>query len=203
MQASTTDSSSDDGYDALVISSTITSSDARDKFEDTAAGVLNWEEALQKDTTGDFQLSTATAKPTTQTQINIVDNTHYITSGFSTGLLTIFSSGTETEVLTGTYGSGVNVLAQSSGVSSEAALAYVETGGGLLGDGSPGNPSTADGRRVTFPITDSGFSNLNANGLTLFGRSTDWAASIPEPATLALTLTGFLAISLRRRRRTR
>jgi len=176
MQASASSAGSEAGYDLLIISSTITSGDGRNKFQNSTVGIVNWEEAIVDTGVGEFQLSVVN-KPTGQTQIDIVDNSHPVTAGFSTGLLTIFTAGTETIAQNGSIGAGVQVLATESG-SSDATLFIADTGAALLGDGTAGRPDTAAGRRVTFPITDNGFANLNAGGLKLFGQATDWAGNI-------------------------
>ena len=171
-------------FDALVASSTPGSGDIRNKFQNSTTGVVNWEEAVVDSGSGEFQLSIVN-KPGGKTQINITDNAHQITSGFSTGLTTIFTGGSETIAQNGAISAGVQVLATEDN-STDATLFVADTGAALFGDGSAGRPNVAAGRRVTFPITDSSFNNLNADGQMLFGSSVDWAAGIvPVPPSLA------------------
>ncbi len=198
-RASTVNSGDELAFDALIISSTIGSGDGRTKFQNSTTGVLNWEEALVDDDNGEFQMSIVN-KPGGKTAIDIVDNTHYITDGFDLGPLTIFDTGTETVAQNGAIATGVQVLAEEDN-SNDATLFIAETDAALFGDGSAGKPDIAFGRRGLFPITDSGFNNLNADGLELFGRTVDWiagvdsaAAAVPEPSTFVLAALGLLGL---------
>lgn len=206
-QASTVNAGDELAFDALIISSTISSGAARNKFQNSPVGILNWEEALVDDDDGEFQMSIVN-KPTGQTEIEIVDNSHYITDGFDLGPLTIFTTGTETIAQNGLIAAGVDVLADEAGTA-DATLFVAETGAALFGDGSAARPDTAFGRRAVFPITDSGFNNLNADGLEIFGRTVDWVAgadlaqAVPEPSTLVLAGLGLLGLGIFARRRRR
>jgi len=179
-QASATSAGDELAFDVLVASSTPSSGDIRNKFQNSTTGIVNWEEAVVDDDSGEFQLSIVN-KPGGKTQINIIDNNHPITSGFSKGLTTIFTGGTQTIAQSGNISIGVHELATENN-SADATLFVADTGAVLFGDGSAGKPNVAAGRRVTFPITDNGFNNLNADGLKLFGAAVDWAAAAgPDP----------------------
>lgn len=66
--------------------------------------------------------------------IDIADNTHYITSLFSVGPLTILTSSSELHTGEGTFGGGVQVLGEAPS-SSAGALLAIDTGGELYCDG--------------------------------------------------------------------
>ena len=51
------DGSSADGFDALIISSTLGSGTVRGKYENLALPLLNWEQALTREAAGEFNLS--------------------------------------------------------------------------------------------------------------------------------------------------
>jgi hypothetical protein len=107
-------------------------------------------------------------------EIQIRDNTHYITSPFSNGLLTITTSLQELHLITSTLGDGFQPLADAFNTGSlwDVTLGTIETGGDLFGGG------TAAGRRVKLPWSGTGFdiAALNADGQTLMRRAIEWAA---------------------------
>src|SRR5262249_46566429 len=120
--------------------------------------------------------STSTGWTYNTTQINITNNSHYITSPFSTGLLTIFNSSNTVNLMNTTYASGLQKLGdQNSGT---YGLCVVDPGGTLANTVS-GN-STASGRRVRLCWGGDSFttSSLNSNGLTIFQRALVWAANM-------------------------
>ncbi|TFG87888.1 MAG: hypothetical protein E4H17_03085, partial [Gemmatimonadales bacterium] len=135
-QASATAAGAELAYDALVISSTPGSGDIRSKFQNSPVGILNWEEAVVDDEAGEFQLSVVN-KPTGQTQINVVDASHYITASLPLGPRVVFTGGTETIAQNGLISTGVQTLAQENG-SADATLFVADTGATLFGDGSAG-----------------------------------------------------------------
>ena len=61
----------------------------------------------------------------------------------------------------------------------EKVIFAAEKGAALLGDGSPGVPATAAGRRVFFGSGDFHGSDLSADGYTLFDAAINWAATDP------------------------
>ena len=61
----------------------------------------------------------------------------------------------------------------------EKVIFAAEKGAALLGDGSPGVPSTAAGRRVFFGAGDFHGSDLTADGFALFDAAITWAATAP------------------------
>jgi hypothetical protein len=99
--------------------------------------------------------------------MNLVDNTHYITSGFGLGALALFTP--PYDVYTGAASTLAPDLQVLGVCGSMSVLAALETGGGLYGGGA------AAGRRVQVAWGDD-FGALNADGQTLMQRSLEWAA---------------------------
>ncbi|MCG8508492.1 MAG: PA14 domain-containing protein, partial [Rhodospirillales bacterium] len=158
--------------DVVYISEEASSGDVHGKIDDTTLGVVI-EELYNHDT---FGLTSGNGDEFTDNEIDIVDDSHYITSEFGTGSLTITSSN-EPLVRAGssTIASGATVLAEQDG-GSRSVLAVIEVGGGLI-DGS-----SAAGRRVFLPIAGGSFdyNELNADGQTLVQRAIAWAAASPS-----------------------
>lgn len=109
-------------------------------------------------------------------EIDIIDNSHYITSAFSTGLLTYLSSVQLVTQIGWGQAPGLTTLANvfDVGVKWEPALAVIDIGGELAGGG------TAAGRRVQLPWgdTDFDFNALNSDGQTIMKRAIEWAAAV-------------------------
>jgi hypothetical protein len=169
LQASAGVTADANGRTVVVISSTPSSNDIRGKWNGSAVGIMNWEEAVMKIASGDFQFATDTAKPSNVTQIRVVDDAHpiMVQAGFVNGLQTVMASG-EQNCPQGTIAGGVAVLAE---LPTDAACKTVAVGeqGGLGIDLVP-----FPARRGMFPITDSSFDNLDVDGLALFDAMLDW-----------------------------
>ena len=112
------------------------------------------------------------------TDINVVDNSHFITSPFATGVLTIYTGGGG-RGFTQNPGSGGQVLAQNPADATRSMILTYDTGS-LLEDASP-----APARRVGL-FTDEEFSLWNGSAQTLMLRSTQWAGgcagTAPSPS---------------------
>ena len=109
-------------------------------------------------------------------EIDIIDNSHYITSPFSTGLLTYLSSVQPATQIGWGLAPGLTTLANVFDVGSkwEPALAVIDIGGELFGG------DTAEGRRVQLPWgdTDFSFNALNNDGKTIMKRAIEWAGAV-------------------------
>ena len=168
------------------------------KYADTTVGLVNWEQALNRQAVGEFNMSVGGATGDAQTELTIVDPSSPLAAGLS-GTVTVFDSPATTQWGTGDLGGGVNLVASSAdGVNH--AIFSADIGDALLGDGSAQSPDVAPGRRVMFFIQDSSFSNLTADGLSLFNAATDWAA-VPEPSSSLMGLIGGCFFLLARRRK--
>ncbi len=116
---------------------------------------------------------------TDQPDIRLDVVSHYITSEFTPGWRTIFTTSQPVATLTTNVAAGVNPLGYTlvTGVTTHLSLAYFNAGD-ILWDGSP-----APGRRVMLPWGQPAFdfNALNANGQTIMQRSVAWAAGLDTP----------------------
>ena len=151
-------------HDVAYVSEEILSSDLGTKLRNAAIGVVNEETALPDE----FGIS-STRTGYTGTDIDIVDTSHYITSVFTSGILTIATSATGLNRLGGTLAPGMDALALTAGAPE---LAAIDTGGQLHDTGN------AAGRRVQLPwgTNDFDINLLNDDGKTLMRRAIEWGA---------------------------
>ncbi|MDH3899778.1 MAG: DNRLRE domain-containing protein, partial [Gammaproteobacteria bacterium] len=136
------------------------------KLRDAGIAVVNEEAELRQD----IGFSANRDWPSTRDTVDIVDNSHYITSPFATGLLTIATAPIEVVSLSGQLAGGLQVLGEQDWGGPQASLSIIDTGGDLYGGG------TAAGRRVQLPWGRTGFdiNDLNTNGLKLMQRAIEW-----------------------------
>lgn len=109
---------------------------------------------------------------------NVVDNSHFITSTFATGNLTLSTSNQWfVEVVSG-LASGAQVLATIE--ANKDSLFVFESGAQLVGE------IPAAGRRVQLPWGDVSFdfSALTADALTIMKRAIEWAAGMEGGAAV-------------------
>jgi len=199
------DGSTANGYDVVLLSATMSSSDVRGFYEVSPVGVVLWENALvDAENVGNFFLCESsgdieTSPPTDRTQVDIVDPSHPLAAGLS-GTVTVSSYPDHVQFGKGALAGGVSLIANATADASQHFIFGAEKGGALLGDGSEGSPAVAAGRRVMFFVSDTGFAALTADGLALFDAAVDWAA-VPEPGTFVLALIGLLGVGVTRRKR--
>ncbi|HUU84569.1 MAG TPA: hypothetical protein VM243_13810 [Phycisphaerae bacterium] len=145
------------------------------KLREKTIGVVN-EDAEMVDEFGFCQSTSAVDRD----MVKIVDNTSYITSGFPTGYLTVFSSPQPVYLLQAEYAPGLGVLSEYFDAGDEAnnkpSLAVLAPGAPLYGGG------VAMGRRVQLPWGGDAFdiASLNRGGKTLMRRAIEWAAGWQE-----------------------
>jgi hypothetical protein len=104
------------------------------------------------------------------TDIRIVNNTHYITSGYSTGLQTVYNASASRGYGNNGIGAGALVLAENPADAGQQALVVYEPGD-LLYDDIP-----APARRAGI-FTDDEFSFWNTDAQRLLLRTVVWAAN--------------------------
>jgi hypothetical protein len=105
------------------------------------------------------------------TQTDIIDNTHWITQPFSTGLLNVYAADTARGYGFGGFGSGAQILAQVPGAPTQAMLLVYDSAATLE------DATAAPARRVgIFPESED-WNGYTADAKTLIYRSVVWAQS--------------------------
>jgi uncharacterized repeat protein (TIGR01451 family) len=149
--------------DAVYVSYTVGSSSIGTKPRDLSVGVVlanhdNWD-GMALATNDNRTISTTT---------NIVDNSHFITSPFGTGSLTIFNDPAARWMAGWSFPPGAQILAQNPGDPTEGMIAAYDTGAELK------SGYTAVNRRVGV-FTDEDFGYWTDDAKTLVLRSLLWA----------------------------
>jgi len=163
----------------VYITDTISASALGDKVSAATIGIVN--ESIDLRVVLGFAGSSADS---TRDEIDIIDNSHSITTGFALGLTTIVTSPQQFTYLFSDTAPGQQVLAETNHLGPQYNTSFVtlESGAELWGGG------TAAGRRVQLPWGDGSFdiNALNADGLTLLQRSLEWAEGSGTSATPGL-----------------
>ncbi|MBK7406331.1 MAG: PKD domain-containing protein, partial [Phycisphaerales bacterium] len=155
-------------FDAVVISSTITSSNIAGDFRDEDIPLVFWENALLQ--TDREPLADNHAVQGGAQAINILDNAHPITKGLDTGDLTVFASPSNMSVGLGNIAPGAQVLASRSGAPGDAAIIAADAGALLLGG------HTAPARRAFLFLEDANWLATTDAGKTILEQTLAWAA---------------------------
>ncbi|MEE9211831.1 MAG: hypothetical protein V3U29_04175 [Phycisphaeraceae bacterium] len=161
--------------DVAYVSEEISWNNLGTKLQDALIGVVNEEMELYKV----FGFSERARWFTNETDIAILDNTHYVTSPFSSGELAIFSSGQTVVAIDDRFvvAPDLQVLGEDASGNAVPALTVLETGAQLWDGG------VAAGRRVQVPWGGDAFdiNSLTADGETLMKRAIEWAAKKEQP----------------------
>ena len=160
--------------DVAYIPQEITSSNLGTKLRDAAIGVVN-EEGEQVD-----ELGFANDKVfKSRREIDVIDNSHYITQPFATGLLAFALSDQSVHMLAGGIAPGLQTLGASFNTGSlwSPSLATLDPGDELSGGGP------AAGRRVQLPWGGGTFdiNQLTDDGRSIMQRALEWGANITPP----------------------
>ncbi|XVJ60598.1 MAG: PKD domain-containing protein [Tepidisphaera sp.] len=158
-------------FDAVVVSSTITSGNIAGEFRTAAIPMVYWENALLR--TGRESL-TDNGVVVSSTTLNIVNNSHPITAGFPLGALPVYQANSSTSVGLGNLGAGVQVLARVNGSSDIALMAAPAGAAAAAGYTTPA-------RRVFLFLEDSSWLNSTAAARELLDRSLCWAMNMGGP----------------------
>lgn len=155
--------------DVIYIPSHITR-DGYAKLETTTLGVVAESEAM----VNVLGFANRSANGGNGKTITLISNGHYTTSPFSVGLLTLLTSNSAMNQLSGASSNDMRVLGT---IGLDVCLATIETGDKRYDN------ATSLGRRVMLPWSKSGFNilSLNDNGKTLLRRSLEWAAGKERP----------------------
>ena len=157
--------------DVAYVPDSIVAGELGTKLRDTALGVVNEDMDLYDE----FGLSSSGRAFPNNTQADIIENKHYITSPFSKGGLTIFTSSQNICTLDGSISPDAQALAQKMDGFFRV-LTALEAGGRLY-DGA-----LAAGRRVQLPWGNGSFdiNRLTEDGKTMMKRAIEWAANKEE-----------------------
>ncbi len=160
---------------AIYISSEVNPAQMRADFSTTSKGIIN----ENPDLLDDFGFSLSYSAVST-TRLNIWDNTHYITTPFVLGWMTIYTSSQPVQVFNGATSTDILYLGGTSnggGATSFAGFGILNTGASMQGGG------ITAGRRVHLPWGQSAFdfNSLSANGQTIMQRSVAWAGGLDTP----------------------
>ena len=160
----------------VYVSTKVAATSLAAKVSAASIGVVN----EHFDLVDDLKLA-STYGTTNATTISINNNRHYITSLFSSGALTVFSTSQPVAYLSGTLAVGQRTLGNWS---AGRGLAVVEIGGALYPSGN------AAGRRAQLPWGGSSFdiASLNVNGKNLMRRAVEWAATTPGSPLLMVVV---------------
>lgn len=157
-------------YDAAVLASstvyiceTVTSTDVGTKLTNATIGVIDEEAALSDEFGFSSGMTTFS-----DNRVDIINNTHYITSVFSTGNRTFFSAAQPVRYLSGTLGGFTTLGRQPS--TTNPTFAVMERGDTLTPAG------TAAGRRVYLPFGNTGLNvfQASADAATCTQRCIEW-----------------------------
>ena len=162
--------------DVAYVSNSVSATAIGTKLTATTVGIVSEERALIVEL--GFGVDTGSELGD---EIDILDNTHPITTGFALGMMTIVTSQQPLMLVNNGTATGVDALAQILQVGSfyEPSLMTLETGAQVVGGGS------ASGRRVSLPWGDPGFdiNSLNDDGRTVMQRAIEWAADLAAGPT--------------------
>ncbi len=150
--------------DVVYITEDVDASTVGTRLVNATIGVVTEEDNLSDE----FGLSDGIGWDT-GVEIQVNDNTHYITQPFAIGNLTVFTATESLAYLTGNVAPDLQVLGRiPTGIS----LVSVDAGADLIAG------RTAAGRRVLLPWGGNDFdlNNLNSDGRVLMRRALDWAA---------------------------
>lgn len=161
--ASTSDS---DGKSVVILSDPAAGS-VGNTFQNISEPVV----VCRSNIANNIEISNSASAGFSQVDINIVDNTHPITSTLSTGALTIYTTNDQiTYAADADVGAGATILAERDTDATINCL-FVYDSGDTLADSS-----SAAGKRVFTWITDSSFTNHTTAADDLFKRVIQWAA---------------------------
>ena len=183
-------SGDEDGFDLVIVSSTLGSGSIRGKLAETETPLLHWEEALARwehgNADGNWRFSEFSKNGgglETDT-IVIVNPDHCLAAGLS-GVVVFAEEFGRRPFSHGELAPGVIQIAELSDdvaqeEPAEAVILAIETGG-ILGPDAAGDELPSPGPVVYFPIEDGGsggnrggFSFLTEEGVALFDASVEW-----------------------------
>ena len=162
--------------DVVYIPSTVQSYDVSSKCKNFSVGVVSEERRIDNA----MGFSTNEGWESNETQTSILVNSHPITSGFSTGYVTIVNSSQPMVLMNSTVASSMTVLSNKPSAGNGNMLGAIEAGDTLA------DATVAAGRRVRMPWGGDSFqwSALNSNGLLIAQQAIEWAAGLDQSLLL-------------------
>jgi len=161
-------------HDVIYVSELVDHNELGNKLRNTDIGIVVEEQYLFQE----FGFSGSRSQKS-HPDINVLDNTHHITSEFPLGMVDIYTTAQMSSMVINPAAS-VNVLAElkNTGPDWDPTVVTIDTGGEMYG----GGPAPA--RRVKLPFTDIDVGLLSDDGRTLMRRAIEWAAesgSLSDP----------------------
>jgi PKD repeat protein len=159
-------------HDLVMCSSTTLSANVAGEFRHEAVPFIYWESSLgwtSREAIGEGAYAAGS-----QTQLNIVDNSHPILEGIPTGPVTLADSGADFSYCTGTIAPGVRALATALGNPNWRTVLVAEPGAALLDGG------VAADKRVMLFLYDTTWLSANATAKKIFDNSVAYALGSPS-----------------------
>ncbi len=170
-------------YDLVVISSTVDPDSIGGEFRAAGVPLMFWETGLLR--LGSESLTDDGRSFTSLDTINIVNNSHPITAGLSTGNLQVYGVPATMSLALGNLGPGAQVLAVRSNTS-DPAIMVADQGAVILRD------YAAPARRTFFFLEDTSYLAATNTAKHLFDRAACWTGRFDpaisvQPAPLTVT----------------
>jgi hypothetical protein len=168
--AASTATADANGMDVIFVSATVNSSEVNTKFRNVNVGVVSAESFIYDD----MQMTGLTSGShygvtNSQTQVNVVNTTHPLGTGLTSGVNTILTTGDN--MGWGVPSASAIIIAYMTGSTTQAAFFAYEAGSSMVG-------LTAPGRRVGIVFEDNGLARSNSQGLLMFDNAICWAAGM-------------------------
>jgi hypothetical protein len=175
VQAPASTTSSADGKQLIIISSTVASGDVAAKFRDSTVPALMWEQAVQDDFLMTLNVDgTDRGTQTGQTQINIVNTSHPLAAGLPLGILTATTNAVDYSY--GLPNSNAVIIATMVDNPNRAVIYGYDKGAPLI------NGTPAPARRVLIFPSNNAFVDFTPDAVKLFDAAVQWASGItPKP----------------------
>lgn len=165
--------------DLVILSSTISSGNIGAEFRDQPVPLIFWEGAL---TPTDREAMSTARNVASGTQIEVLNNTHPVTSGIPLGTVDAFSASSSMSVGQGTTPPGVEVLATRAGAPGDYAVMVADQGAELL-DGH-----FAPDKRVFLYLEDTSWDAATPETQQILQQAVLWTAGpVQAPPTMTIT----------------
>ena len=164
-------------YDLVLISSSVRSNRIENEFASVAVPVVYWEQALNR--VDREPLASKGVVNLDQSQIEILDNTHPVTTAAPLGHVTVLDPPSRMSVAWEEFGPGVQQLALRGDNDTQTAIMVAETGAELLGE------AIAPARRVFLFLEDQSWFDTTPVARQIFDQAVYWALGKQIPTSPA------------------